>query len=110
MRFSFGEIDVADKVGIGYFFTFGDGVFGDKEDDIGQFNAFGGETGFTPTLCQAEKIVGGGDLPSCFIGAGLESVEREFGTCNGVNHRGSGGKNGAWLIVASVSSWVTIWG
>ena len=30
MHFSLGHIDVADKVGIGYLFTFGDGVFGDK--------------------------------------------------------------------------------
>ena len=39
MRFSLGQIDVAEKVGIGYFFTFGDGVFGDKEYVIGPFNA-----------------------------------------------------------------------
>ena len=30
MRFSLEQLDVADKVGIGYFFTFGDVVFGDK--------------------------------------------------------------------------------
>ena len=54
MRLSLGQLDVADKFGIGYFFTFGDGVFGDKEYGIGNFNAFGGETGFTSTLCQAE--------------------------------------------------------
>ena len=51
MRFSFEELDVADKFGVGYFFAFGDIVLGDKEDGIGPFNALGGETGFTPTLC-----------------------------------------------------------
>ena len=30
MRFSLGQLDVAEKVGIGYLFSFGDGVFGDK--------------------------------------------------------------------------------
>ena len=29
MRFSFGQLDITDKVGIG-FFTFGDGMFRDK--------------------------------------------------------------------------------
>ena len=86
------------------FFTFGDGVFGYKEDGIGTFNAFERETIFTSTLCQAEKFVGGGDFPSRFLRDGTESVERGFDTCNGVGHRGSGGNNGAWLIAASVSS------
>ena len=110
MRFSLGKLDVAEKFGIGYFFTFGDGVFGDKEDDISPFNTFGGETGFTSTLCQAEKIIGGGYFPSRFLGDGQESVERGFVTCNSVDHRGSGDNNGAWLIVASMSSWATMWG
>ena len=83
-------------------------MFGDKEDGIGPFNTFGGETVFTSTLCQAETFVGGGDLPSRFLGDRPESVEREFGTCNGVDYRGSSGNDGAWLIVASVSSWVPI--
>ena len=91
MRFSLGQLDVAEKVGIGYFFTFGNGVFGDKEEGIGTFNTFGGKTGFTSTLCQAEKFVGGGDFPSRFFGAGLESVERVCVTCNGVGHRVRGG-------------------
>ena len=81
-------------------------MFGDKEDGIGTFNTFGGVAGFTSTLFQAEKFVCGGDFPCRFLEAGLESVERRFGACNGVNHRDSGGNNGAWLIVASVSSWV----
>ena len=84
-------------------------MFGDKEDGIGSFNTFVEETGFNSTLCQAEKFIGGGDFPSRFIGAGPESVERGFGTCNGVDHCGSGGKDGDWLIVASVSSWVPMW-
>ena len=49
--FSVGEIDVADKVGIGYFLVFGGGVSGDKEDGIGLVNVFGGKKGFPPTLC-----------------------------------------------------------
>ena len=40
MRFSFGELDVAEKFGIGYFFVFWDGVFVDKEYGIGPFNLF----------------------------------------------------------------------
>ena len=103
------DIVVADKVGIGYYF-FGDGVFGDKEDGIGPFNTFGGDTGFTSTLCQAEKKICSRDSPSRFLGDGPDSVERGFGTCNGVNHCGIGGNNWAWLIVASVSIWVTMWG
>ena len=55
VRFSFGELDVADKIGMGYFFVFVDGVFGDKEDVIGPLNTFGGEMGFISNLCQAEK-------------------------------------------------------
>ena len=70
MRFSIGQLDVADKVGIFYLFTFGDGVIGEKEYGIGTFYAFGGEKGFTSTLCQAEKFVGSGDFPSRFLGAG----------------------------------------
>ena len=50
VRFSLWELDVVDKVGIG-FFVFGGGVFGDKEDGISPINVFGGEIGFTPTLC-----------------------------------------------------------
>ena len=50
MRFSLGELDVADKVGIGYFFVFEDGVFGDKEYGIGPVNVFGWEAGFTTAL------------------------------------------------------------
>ena len=84
-------------------------MFGDKEDGIGPFNAFGGETGFTSTLCQTEKFVGGGDFSSRFLGARPESVERVFVTCNGVAHCGSGGNYGVCLIVASVSSWVPMW-
>ena len=108
MRFSFVKLDVADKVGIG-FFCLCDAVFGDKDDGIGHFNAFGRETGFISTLCRAEKFVCGGDFSSRFLGDGLESVERGFGTYNGVVHRGSSSNNGTWLIAASVSSWVPMW-
>ena len=41
-----------------------------------------------------------------FSGAGPESLERRFGTCNGVYHCSSGGNGGALLIVVSVFSWV----
>ena len=40
MSFGLGELDVADKFGIGYFFVFGDGVSGDKEYGIGPVNEF----------------------------------------------------------------------
>ena len=55
MRFSLGELDVAEKVGVGYFFVFGDGVLGEKEDGIGPLNEFGGETGFTPTCAKRKN-------------------------------------------------------
>ena len=55
MPFSLGELDITDKVGIGYFFVFGGGVSGYKEDGIVPVNVFGGETGFTPT-CAKRKI------------------------------------------------------
>ena len=42
VRLSLGDLYVAEKVGIGCFFVFGDVVFGDKEDSIGPFNVFGG--------------------------------------------------------------------
>ena len=44
MRFSLGDLDVADKFGIGYFFVCGYGVSGDKENGVGPVNAFGWET------------------------------------------------------------------
>ena len=81
-------------------------MFGEKEYGIGPFNAFVGDTGFTSTLCQAKTFVGGGDIPNHFLGVRTESVEGGFGTCNGVDNCSSGGNDGAWLIVASVSSWV----
>ena len=31
MRFIIGQLDVAETFGIGYFFTFGDGILGDKK-------------------------------------------------------------------------------
>ena len=86
MCFSIGQFDAADKVGIGYFFTFWDGLFGDKKYCVGAFNPFGGETGFTSTLFYAEKFVGSGNFPSHFLGAGTEGVERGIGTGIGVNH------------------------
>ena len=95
MGFSFGELDVADEVGIGYFLVFGDGVLGYKEDGIGTFNKFGGVARFTSTLCQAKKIVCGGDFPSLFLGDGSKIVERRFGACNGIDHRVSSANNGA---------------
>ena len=81
-------------------------MFGFKEDGIIPFNTFGGVTGFTSTLCQVEKIVCGGYFPSRFLRAGPVSLERGFGAYNGVDHCGSSGNDGAWLIVAIVSSWV----
>ena len=53
MHFSLGQVDIIEKFGIGYFFTFGDGVFGDREDGIGPFNVFRGNIGFASTLFQA---------------------------------------------------------
>ena len=109
MCFSLGQLDVADKVGVGYFFTFGYGLFGDKKYCVGAFNAFGGEAGFTATLCQAEKFVGVGNFPSRFLGAGTESLERGIGTGIGVDHCGSGGKDGSRLLVASMYDRILMW-
>ena len=108
MCFSLGHLDVADKVGVGYFSTFGDGLFEDKKYCVGAFNSFGGETVFTSTLCQAEKIVGGGNFPSYFLGDGKESVEIGLGTVIGVDHCGSCGNYGAMLLVESVSGRISM--
>ena len=40
MRFSLGELDVVEKVGIGNSFVCGDGVSGDKEYGVGPVNEF----------------------------------------------------------------------
>ena len=55
MCFILAQLDVADEVGVGYFFTFGDGLFGNKKYYVGAFNIFGGDTVFTSTLCQTEN-------------------------------------------------------
>ena len=55
------------------------------------------------------KIVGSGNLTSCFIGAGTESVERGLGTGIGVNQCGRGGNYGTRLLVASVSGRMSMW-
>ena len=109
MFFSLGQLDVADEVGVGCFFTFWSGLFGDKEGWVSAFNSFGRETVFTHTLCQAKKIVGGGNIPSYFIRDRTESVERGLGASIGVNHCGRGGKNGARLLVDSVSGRISMW-
>ena len=44
MRFSLGELDVADKFGMGNFLVCGDGVSGYKEDGVGPVNLFVWET------------------------------------------------------------------
>ena len=84
-------------------------MFEDKEDGIGSFNTFGGVTGFTSTLCEVGKFVCCIYFQSHFVRARSESVEIVFRACNSVDHRGSGGKDGPWLIVAIVSSWVPMW-
>ena len=109
MCYSLGELDIADKVGVGNIFTIVGGLFGDKKYFVGAFNAFGGETGFTSTLCQAKTFVGSGNFPSRFLGAGTEILEREFGASIGVDHCGSGGNVGARLLVASVSGMILMW-
>ena len=109
MCFSLGHLDVADEVDVGYFFTLGDGLFGYKKDCVVALNEFVGDTVFTSTLCQAGKFVGGGNFPSYFLGAGIESVERGLGTGICVNHCDSGGNDGARFLVASVSGRILMW-
>ena len=69
MCFGLGHLDAADEVGVGNCFTLRDGLFGDKIDCVGAFDAFGGDTGSTSILCQAEKVVGGGNFSSRFLRA-----------------------------------------
>ena len=69
---------------------------------VSAFNSFGRETGFTFTLCQAEKFVGGRNFPSHFLGAGTEGLKRVLGTSIGVNRCGSGGNDGEMFLVDSV--------
>ena len=38
--FSLGQLDVADKVGVGSFLTFGYGLFGYKKDCVATFNLY----------------------------------------------------------------------
>ena len=57
MCFSVGQLDLAEKFGVGCSFTFGDGLFEDKNICVGAFNAFRGGTVFTSALCQAEKAL-----------------------------------------------------
>ena len=85
------------------------GLFEDKKYGVGAFNYIGGEKGFTSALCQAEKIVGGGNISSRFLGAGTVSLERRLGTSIGVDHCGSSGKYGERLLVASVSGSISMW-
>ena len=106
--FGLGHFDVADKVGVGNFFSLGAGVFEDKKYCFGAFNVFGGETGFTSTLSQTEKNVGGGNFPSRFLGARTESLEREFGTGIGVDQCISGGNDGARLLLMSVAGCISM--
>ena len=107
--FSLVNFYVADEVGVGYFFTFGCGLFGDKKYCVGAFNLFVGETRFSSTLYQAEKIVGGGNLPVQFLRAKTEGVERGLGTGIGVYHCGCGGSNGVRFLVVSVSGRISMW-
>ena len=55
MGFSFGELDVADEVGIGYFLVFGGGVLRYKEDGIVTFNMFGGGQDLPPPCVRRKK-------------------------------------------------------
>ena len=55
------------------------------------------------------KFVGGGNLPSPFIGSGTESLERGLGTGIVVDHCSSSGNYGASLLVASVSGRISMW-
>ena len=105
MCFSLGNFDVAVEVGVG-FFTFGGCLFGDQNNCVSAFNSFGGAKGFTSTLCQEDKIFGGGNFLSHFLGDGME---RGIGTGIGVNYCGNGGNNGARLLVASVSGRISMW-
>ena len=52
-------------------------MFGDKEDGISPFNAFGGETGFTSTLFQAEKMLAAEIYQVAFSGT-YRRVWREY--------------------------------
>ena len=55
VNFSFGELDVADEVGIGYFLVFGGGVLRYKEDGIVTFNMFGGGQDLPPPCVRRKK-------------------------------------------------------
>ena len=76
MCFSLGHLGVADKVGVSFFLSFGDCLFRDKKDCVGDFNLFGGETVFTSSLCQAEKFVCGGNFLGYFLGDRTKILQR----------------------------------
>ena len=92
-----------------FFLTFRDGLFGYKIDYVGAFKGFVGNTVFTLTLWQAEKFVGGGNVPSYFLGARTESVERGIGIGIVVNICGVGGNDGARFLVESVLGRILTW-
>ena len=108
MCFIIVQIDVTDKAGVGFFNLWGWPVSRQK-NCVGDFNSFGGEIWFTSALCQVGEIVGGGNFPSYFIGAVMESVERVLVTIIGVNHCSSGVNDGLMLLVESVSGRISIW-
>ena len=56
-----------------------------------------------------EKIIGSANLPSRFLGVRTEILERGISTGIGVYHCGSGSKDGARLLVASVSGRISRW-
>ena len=76
--FSIGKFDVADEVGIGFFYLWRWPVWRQK-NCVSAFNSFVGETGFTSTLCQAEKNVGGGNLPGHFLRTFIGTAQRKNG-------------------------------
>ena len=107
MCFGLGNIDVADKVGVGNFFTFGDGLFGEILCWCLQHVWRGDRIYLHPV--PGGKCVGGGNLPSRFLRDGTKSLERGLSTGIGVNHCGSGGNYGARLLVARVSGRISMW-
>ena len=83
---SIGQLDVADKFGIGYFLPLWMACLETKKIVLVSSTRLEVRRDLPPPCARQKKIVGNRDLPSCFLWDVLESVERVFGTCNNVNH------------------------
>ena len=108
MCFGLGQIDIADKVGVGNFLPLGITCLETKRLCCCLQHVWRGD-GIYLHPVPGGKCFGGGNFPSRFFRDGTESSERGLGTGIGVNHCNSGGNDRSRLMVASVSGRILMW-